>query len=136
MPTDSAALMVKCQMALGITQRQLADMLGKDRRTIQRWQRSGCILPPAEAKTLARALRPAHPELAARVLALGNQMATAFGAVASPEVIDGILRAAAQAVGASPATIGPAILAAFGKAAEAGLDAKAVVAGLTAGGSS
>jgi hypothetical protein len=137
MAIDSAALIVKCQMALGITQRQMADMLGKDRRTIQRWQERGCTLLPKDAETLARALRPAHPDLADSVVALGNEMATALGMprVASPEVIDEILRAAAQAGSASPESIRPAITAAFLKATQAGVDAKAVLAGLLVGAS-
>jgi len=135
MVASSARLMVLCQLALGITQKDMANMLGVDRRTIQRWQDKGTSLLPATAETLAKALRPEHPELADQVLALGGATAATLGLApaASPEVIDGILQAAAEAGGASPGGIRAAVTAAFGKAVEAGVEAQAVVAGLMAG---
>lgn len=135
MAADSAKLMVLCQVALGLTQRELGDLLGKDRRTIQRWQSGGCQLLPEEAKTLAAALRPVRPDLADQALALGQQSAISLGMTppATPEEIEEILQAAAGAAGGvSPDAIRAAVVAAFVKAAQGGFDVKTVLAGLTA----
>ena len=58
---DSAALLVHCQIALGRTQKELGDLLGMDRRTIQRWQKRGSDLMPDQVQTLANALQPVTP---------------------------------------------------------------------------
>lgn len=129
MPTDSATLVVQCQLALGLTQKELGALLGKDRRTIQRWQDRGCKLLPADAQTLADALRPVRPDLADEVLAHGRAMAAALG-VCTPPVLDAILEAAAAAAGTSVDAVRPAVAAAFERAAEAGVNVNAVVAAL------
>jgi hypothetical protein len=49
---------------------------------------------------------------------------------ATAEVIDAILRAAADAGGTSPEAIRPAVAAAFLKAEEVGVEVSAIVAGL------
>ena len=134
MPVDSAALLVHCQIALGLTQKELGELLGRDRRTIQRWQESGFELMADQAETLADALLPVRPDLAEQVRELGRKAAMA-GVIpsarpATAEVIDAILRAAADAGGTSPEAIRPAISAALLKAEEAGVEVRAIVAGL------
>jgi hypothetical protein len=136
MPSDSAKLMTLCQLALGLTQKEMGDLLGKNRRTIQRWQARGGDLMPDEAETLAKALRPERPDLADQVLALGQATATTLGIppVATPEAIDAILQAAAEAAeGVSAQAIRAAVTAAFVKAAQGGFHVKGVAAGLEAG---
>lgn len=135
MSADSAALLVHCQMALGLTQAQLGELLGRDRRTIQRWQASGFQPMADQAETLAQALQPVRPNLAEQVLELGRQAAIVVGVsppprAATAEVIDAILRAAAHAGGTSPEAIRPAITAAMLKAEETGVEVSAIVAGL------
>ncbi len=102
MSTNVALLMVQCQIALGLTQKAMGELLGKDRRTIQRWQDRGCILMPDDAETLAKALRPEHPDLADAVLALGHETANILGMApaVTPEVME-ILQTAAEAGGVS-----------------------------------
>ncbi len=129
MPADSAALLVHCQLALGLSQQELGDLLGRNRRTIQRWQESGFELMADQAETLANALQPMRPDLAEQVRELASS-AMVVGATA--QVIDAILRAAADAGGTSPDAIRPAITAAFLKAEEARVEVGAVVAALTA----
>ena len=137
MPADSAALLVHCQLALGLTQQELAELLGRNRRTIQRWQESGFVPTEDQAETLASALQPVHADLAEQVRELGRKSAMSAGGTpparpATAEVIDAILRAAADAGGTSPEAIRPAITAALLKAEEAGVEVRAIVAGLTA----
>jgi transcriptional regulator with XRE-family HTH domain len=127
-------------MALGLTQEELGELLGKNRRTIQRWQ-DGRFSPTAgEAETLAEALRAVRPDLADQVLELGRKTAIAAGMAApaqavTAEVIQEILRAAAEAgegQGMTPEGIRAAVLAALVKVEEAGVEVGAVVAGLKA----
>src|ERR1700722_18211468 len=135
MATESATLITQCQIALRLTQKQLADLLGKDLRTIQRWQDRGCIMLPSDAQVLADALRPTHPDLADQVLALGREGGAAAGMApeVTPEVIAAILEAArAAAGGVAPVRIRAAVTAALKQVAQGGFDVNAVVAGLTA----
>jgi hypothetical protein len=139
MPADSAALLVHCQMALGLTQDQLGDLLGRNKRTIQRWQEHGFEPIADQAETLAHALEPVRPDLAEQVRELGRKSAMSAGGTpparpATAEVIDAILRAAADAGGTSPEAIRPAITAALLKAEEAGVEVRAIVAGLKSAG--
>jgi transcriptional regulator with XRE-family HTH domain len=134
MPMDSAALLVHCQIALGLSQKELGDLVGRDRRTIQRWQKGGSDLTPGQVQTLASALQPVRPDLAEQVLELGRKTGI-VGPPASPataEVIDAILQAAADAGGTSPEAIRPAVAAALMKAEEVGVEVGAIVAGLKA----
>ncbi len=141
MASSTAVLMVQCQMALGLNQREFAALLGRDRRTIQRWQDKGMALDPTQAEALSSALRPTRPDLADQIVELGRQYAERAGlpgpvVPASPEVISAILEAAAAAgeAGAARAEgMRAAVTAAFLKAAEAGVDVEAVIAGLRAG---
>jgi transcriptional regulator with XRE-family HTH domain len=135
MPSESAALLVHCQVALGLTQEELAHLLGRNKRTIQRWQESGFEPVADQVETLANALQPVRPDLAEQVRELGKKAAVVAGVTpparpATPEVIDAILRAAADAGGTSPEAIRPAITAALRKAEEAGVEVRAIVAAL------
>lgn len=135
MPMKPSSLLIHCQMALGLSQEKLGELLGKTKRTIQRWQESGFRLTVDQAETLAHALQAVRPDLAEEVLELGKRAAVAAGVTppvrpATPEAIDAILRAAAGAAGTSPEAIRPALAAAMQAAEEAGLDVSAIVAGL------
>lgn len=135
-PADSGALLVHCQLALGLTQQELANLLGRNKRTIQRWQESGFEPIADQAETLAHALQSVRPNLAEQVRELAKSAivagATSSERPATAEVVDAILRAAADAAGTSPEAIRPAITAALLKAEEAGVEISAIVAALTA----
>jgi hypothetical protein len=133
-----AKLMVHAQMALQLTQRELGALVGRDRRTIQRWQDKGCTaLLAEEAAALIQALRPVRPDLADEVQALHDKLAADTGQPplprpVPPEVIDAILDAAAAAGGSSRKAVAAIVRAAFQSAAEAGVEAGAVVAAIEA----
>ena len=117
----SATLFVLVQVALKLTQKQLGQMLGVDRRTIQRWQDRGSgTLSRSDARLLAKALRPTHPDLADEVMDLGRR--NPILAPASPEDLAVILEAAAAAAGTTPALARTLLVAAFTKASEIGVD--------------
>jgi hypothetical protein len=135
MPADSVALLIHCQMALGLSQEELGELLDRTKRTVQRWQDSGFQPTADQAETLANALRPVRPDLAEHVLELGRKAAILAGVApparpATAEVIDAILQAAADAGGTSPEAMRPAITAALLKAEEMGVEVTAIVAGL------
>jgi transcriptional regulator with XRE-family HTH domain len=44
MTTNPGALLVLIQDALGLTQQELGDLIGRSKRTIQRWQSMGTRL--------------------------------------------------------------------------------------------
>src|SRR5580692_9455687 len=111
------ALLTHCQMALGLTQQELADLLGCTKRTIQRWEDRGTTLLPPALEALARALYPVRPDLAARVAAggdttldkLGIPSAAAAAAPVTSEPIEAIVRSAADAMAVTPEAVRPAI---------------------------
>jgi transcriptional regulator with XRE-family HTH domain len=138
MPTDSATLIIRCRDALGLSQKEFGALVGRDRRTIQRWEERGCMLLPDEAQVIADAVRPVDPELADPILVLGGKTAAGAGLAApvlpaSPEVIERIRKDAARAMNTSPRAVRPAIVAAFTSAVNEGVAAKAVLDGLKAG---
>jgi hypothetical protein len=123
-------------MALQITQAELGELVGVHKRTIQRWQEKALSLTPSQAERLAAALRPVQPDLAEQVLELGRRFAEVAGVAmpldpATPESIDEVLRAAAEACSTSPEAIRPAIVAAFAKAQELDLEVREIVAGIS-----
>ena len=134
MAARSATLMVQIQLALGVTQAGLGAMLGRDKRTIQRWQRGGTSLMPAQAVTLANALRPVRQDLADELLALAAKTEGELrrGRAASPETIDAILEAAAKAGRISLKAARPIVTAAFRAASELGAGTDAALLGLAA----
>ena len=58
-------------MALGLTQEELGELLGRNRRTIQRWQDNDFEPMADQAEMLARALQPVRPDLAEQVPDVG-----------------------------------------------------------------
>ena len=122
-------------MALGLTQKEFGDIVGKTKRTVQRWEEDGVALIPSEVKAFAQALCPVRPDLAAQMAAAANTTLDELGIVpaahasrtAPSDAIDSVVRAAAEAMGVSPDAIRPAVAAAFVRARDAGLDVQAVV---------
>jgi len=106
-PADSFAILVHRPIRPGLTQEELGDLLGRNRRIIQRWQDSGFVPTADQAETPARALQPVRPDLAEQVLELVREAVVVVGVIrparlATPEAIDAIVWAAADAVGTSP----------------------------------
>ncbi len=134
MPSDSGTLLVHVQMALGLTQKELGALVGRTKRTIQRWQghKSMVLLDDEQAALLADRLRPVRPDLADEVLILGRRFRVP-GQPATPEVLAAILGAAAAAGSTSPEAARPLVLAAFQQAAAEGVDVGSVVVALRSG---
>jgi transcriptional regulator with XRE-family HTH domain len=134
MASIDGALLTHCQMALGLTQGELADLLGCTKRTIQRWEDRGASLLAPALEALARALYPVRPDLAAQVATagrttldqLGIPSGAAPGVPAISEPIESMVRSAAEAIGVTPEAVRPAIAAAFARARELGLDVQTV----------
>jgi transcriptional regulator with XRE-family HTH domain len=136
---SNSLLIIECRMALGLSQKQLGDLVGCAKRTIQRWEDRGAILIPSEVEPLVRALCSVRLDLAERLAtsigtsleALGIDASLASPAPASFDPIDSVVRVATEAVGVTPDAIRPALTAAFVRAAELGLDVQAVARALS-----
>ncbi|HEY3816156.1 MAG TPA: hypothetical protein VGL81_03240 [Polyangiaceae bacterium] len=68
------------------------------------------------------------------MLELGRRFGLEAGLRVTPEVLEGILAAAASAAGTSPDAVRPVVEAAFEKAHEEGATARAVLVALRSGG--
>jgi hypothetical protein len=120
---------------LDLSQEAFGDILGRSKRTIQRWEDRGTGLVPSEVVALARAPTPVRPDLATQIAASPDSTLEQPGIVplaapttsATSDPIDSIVDAAAEAVGATPDAIRPAVEAAFVRAHELGLDVQTVV---------
>ncbi len=121
-------LFVQAQVALGLTQREFADLLGCERRTIQRWQDRGGNVSTGDLLKLAAALDAVKPELAAECRRVASQDPTQ---PASPDNIARIVQAAATAMGTTPEAVRPAVEAAFKTAMAAGESVGGMVLGMT-----
>lgn len=131
MSTDWVKLFLQVRDALGLTQKQLGEFLGVNRRTIQRWEERGGIgLDRKNAEKLAAALRPDHAELADTVVQAARLEEVRFGQLASPEAVASILEAAARAGGMSVEAVKPVVRAALEATAASGAHPSAVVAAL------
>jgi transcriptional regulator with XRE-family HTH domain len=127
-------LLVQCRVALGLTQKEFGDIVGRTKRTVQRWEERGATLISSEVEALAHALNPVRPELAAQIAAvadttlerLGIVPAGAQNTMATSDPIDSVVRAAADVMGVTPDAIRPALAAAFARARAIGLDVQAV----------
>ncbi len=154
MSSSLPLLLIETRQALLLSQGQLAEMMGVVKRTMQRWEDRGAILLPSHIQTLATAVHPKDPALAARIAAYGNTSLEALGLVkpappapppappAPPPpaplptslLVDSIVCVAADAIGLQPRAIRPALEAAFVRAREVRLDVGAVADSLTGAG--
>jgi transcriptional regulator with XRE-family HTH domain len=137
---DTPRLLSESQVALGLTQEKLGDLLTASRRTVSRWA-SGTSRPSVDQlQTLARAVYPEDASLAAKVAAEGGQTLEGLGLV-RPEpapppappaplprpfpptrlVAESVVCAAAEAMQAAPAVMREVLRAAFARAQALGL---------------
>jgi transcriptional regulator with XRE-family HTH domain len=72
-------LLGRSRLALKITQKELADLLGVARRTISRWESRAGVPSPEQLRGLARAVHPHDAALAAELAAEGDATLEALG---------------------------------------------------------
>ena len=145
-PEDAGAtvLMVHAHHALRMTQREFGELIGVSERTIQRWTASTPGFTPGQLKTLATALYPVHPPLAARFAALARETLESLGLVVPPPpkpsamatpslppsiaplLADGLLYALAEAVGLPRDKLELPLLELLRQSVEAGLSLPAL----------
>lgn len=143
-------LVTKAQFALGLSQAQLATLLGSSRRTMSRWV-SGQGQPSLDQwGHLVRHVHPKDRGLAAAIAAQMGQTLVSLGleeppqpaaapapagppprpAVPTSDLVDSVVCAAAEAIATTPQAIRPALLAAFDRAASVSLSVDEVRAAL------
>ena len=130
-------LLTEVRRALHLNQLELAELIGRSKRTVQRLEAGRSTFYGRERALLVRALYPKDPELAARVAASGGETLAAAGIVEAPsapmvsrDAIDSVLCAAADVLDLSPRAVRPALLAALTRASDLGLSVEALAAGL------
>jgi len=126
---DMRELLVRSMTALRLLQIELSELLGVSARTMRRWVAGGTRLTAEMLVTLATAVHKNDPPLAARLAVAHGHTLEDLG-LGSPELAlsGAIVRAAGDAVGASPIALRPAVAAAFAHARAAGLTMDAACA--------
>jgi DNA-binding XRE family transcriptional regulator len=144
----SPGLLVMGGAALKLGQRELGELLGVSRRTMQRWQKGDGFPSIQQWALLARHVYAVNPDLAARIATQMGETLESLRivapapppipvapppvAVAPPPVplrpqasladlVDSVVCAAAEAIAVAPQSIRPALLAAFARAASVSL---------------
>lgn len=134
MASISKALLMQCRIALGLTQKEFANMFGRAKRTIQRWEDRGTTMLPSEIEVLTCAIHPVRPDLAEQVATAGGTTLAALGIgpargsipPAISDRIESVVSAAARVMGKTPDSVRAGVAAAFARAHDLGLDVKAV----------
>ena len=150
---EAVGLAYQAQRALGLTQLELAGLLGLSRRTVSRWGANRSRPSASELQKLARAVHPKDPALAARLAREGGETLESLGIVAPPApvvaapspapvvavrpfpparlVVESVVCAAAEAMQASPAAVRGVLRAAFARARGLGLTVEEMDEALT-----
>ncbi len=142
MPASPTLVAVwEAQHVLGLTQRELAALVGSSLRTVQRWSGGGSQPYMTDVMKIARAVHPRDAALAQRLVGFYGQTLEIAGIVAPPPppppaplqppppspspqlpfLVDAVVAAAAEALDLSPRAVRPAILASLERAKAAGL---------------
>ncbi len=154
MPETVIALLLEARQVLNMGQGELGDLVRVSRRTVQRWDALQSTPGASDLGKVAVAVHPHDPNLAARIAARAGTTLEGLGLVQAPAVatptpaavapppversaesighmVDGVVCAAADALGVPPAGVRPVLLAAFRKAAEVELRVEDVVRALS-----
>jgi transcriptional regulator with XRE-family HTH domain len=127
--SEAGPLVARAQLALGLSQQQLGDMLGVSRRTVIRWNK-GSAPTRDDVLTLAKAVHATHPELASELAkAPGTRLheiglaplPVAPNPLAKELAIDSIVCAAAEAALSTPQAARGGLLAALDRAKALGV---------------
>jgi hypothetical protein len=122
-----------------LTQKKLAQLIGSSLRTVERHSAQGGVSHETHVHTLAIAVYPTNPQLAAKLAGLVRTDLVQLGPerpkVSPPEQpqpppsptpkrehVDSVLCAAADALQTTPASAKPVVAAIFGRALELGVD--------------
>lgn len=126
MADRSHAYFELCRSAMGMTQEQLGRAIGISRRTALRWTASGT--QPYAFPALARLVQSRDAALAAEIAATAGITLETPGTLPkdAPALVDSVVCAAADAMGATPGDVRPALHAALRRAREMGLAADTV----------
>jgi transcriptional regulator with XRE-family HTH domain len=133
---DTPRLVAQTQLALGLTQRQLGDLLSTSRRTVSRWASRKAHPTVDQLQVLARAVHAKNAALAAALAAEAGETLEGLGLVLPPSpavpsplrplpparlIAESVVCAAAEAMQAAPAVVREVLRAAFARAQALGL---------------
>jgi hypothetical protein len=144
-----AALLIRAQRALGLTQTELGELVGASRRSIIRWQQQGTTFLPHTWEALARACYPRDRELAAQCAAYAGHTLESIGLEQPPppaappppappprpypaakHMADSVVCAAAEAMQLTPQAMRPGLIAALERVVALGTSANEVLAAM------
>jgi hypothetical protein len=147
-PDQALALLDAVRKELILSQAKLGAIIGRERRTVMRWQHGKRRPYPWDWERMARAVHPRNRALAAQLAAAAGQTLVSMGleapapppapppaapAPAGPaprHLVDSIVCAAAEAIQLTPQAIRPALMAAFERASALNMASDAVLGGL------
>jgi DNA-binding XRE family transcriptional regulator len=145
---QALALLAAVRKELILSQSTLGKLVGRERRTVMRWQQGRANPYPWHWEAMARAVHPRNRALASQLAAAGGHTLVSLGleapapppappppapAPAGPaprHLVDSIVCAAAEAIQLTPQAIRPALVAAFERASALGMASDAVLGGL------
>jgi hypothetical protein len=145
------SVFVRTRLALGMSQEQMGKLIGVSRRTMSRWSGTVPGVTEQQVCTLARAVYPEAPAIAAELAGhIGHTLESLRIVVPPPPpppapppapppralppiaaMVESVVCAAADALETRPATVRSALAAAFGRAYTMGLTVKEVVDALS-----
>jgi DNA-binding XRE family transcriptional regulator len=130
-----AALIGQARRTLGVSQRELGELLGASRRTAARWEWGHSELSVSNACDLARRVHPHDPALASELAAAASQTLESLGLLVSTPppralVVDAVVCVAAEVLGMAPGAVRGALHAAFKRTRELQLSLEDVEAAL------
>jgi hypothetical protein len=151
-PTFGSAF-VRTQIKLGLNQEEMGKLIGVSRRTMSRWSGGIPGVTEQQVYTLARAVHPKDPAMAAELAGHIGQTLESLRIVSPPPapapapppppppralppiplMVESVVCAAADALETKPAAVRDALSAAFGRAKKMGLSVDEVVAALAGG---
>lgn len=127
-PKSRAELMIRGRVALGISNKELAERMGCSRRTMQRWMARQSYIVPVELAKLAGLVAPHDRALAEEIAQTAGQTLEALGHAPPapprpplPHLGHAVVCVAAEAMDLSPRALRPALHAAFKCARDLGL---------------
>ncbi len=134
------ALVFQARRLIAYTNREFAELQGVSIRTVIRHQREGGVASPFRYEPIIRAVYPKDRALAAKLAAATGHDLVTLGLEGQapvppklrPEHADAVVYAAADALGLAPRQVRPAVLAAFARAGELGLDLRELAAAFAA----
>jgi transcriptional regulator with XRE-family HTH domain len=139
-PQEVTSLVVRANLALGLSQRQFAERLSSSLRTVSRWTAGKSYPSNQQLRLIVQLVYPRDPAIAAALAratgATVEELVPHAGAAVAPRraplplLLDNVVHAAAEAMDLSPRLARRGLAAAFARARELGVTLEEAAQGL------